>query len=314
MSLALASPGFDLRQARFCAGLYRDMGFNPLPSRPGAKRPALRKFSRLRDEGIPPRFLERWWTPNVQICLGVRWGLCVLDLDGSIAVQTWRTWAAVRGVPPTWAVQHDPAGGMHLWFSVPASIDSIPFKSVLWQLPHVKHASIELLGDRNLVMAPPSVHPTTGQPYRWLPGLGPGTLHNPAPLPLWLLDLIPARPVPEILLMPLARPTLAPVGRYDRSEVRDAIRDKLSLAVSWGLRLAGQGANDAGWISCRAVGRPDEHPSASFSPDSGSYWEPGKKVISLFDLGVLLGAYTDWASAVNDLGRRYHVREVRHAV
>lgn len=80
--------------------------------------------------------------------------------------------------------------------------------------------------------------------------------------------------------------------------------------MGWGLRVASRQPNHAGWCQCHAIGREDRNPSASVSPSSGSYWEPGEKTIGIFELGVRLGVYLDWRDAVADLGRQFGAREV----
>jgi hypothetical protein len=310
----------DIRLARLAAMDYRARGYNPLPSVPGAKQPHLKRYTRLRDRGVADSILIHWWTPAVQLCLGVRWNLVVLDLDGPAAVEVWRSWTMFDREPPTWAVRHDPLEGMHLWYSVPEGITSIPHRAVLWDSGQ-KHSKIELLGDKALIVAPPSPNLRTGFRYHFLHGQGPDVVPTPAPLPRWIFShpaLAPPPPKaprpPELL--PLSRVRHDPMARsYDRRSVRDAIppEEKMVLARQWGLVVVADGPNEAGWVKCRRAGREDRNPSASIHHESGAYWEAGRPIISFFDLAVVLGAFPTWMAACNSLGKAYRVQEARHA-
>ena len=65
----------------------------------------------------------------------------------------------------------------------------------------------------------------------------------------------------------------APPGdSYDRRDVLAAIGDRVALAKSWGLRLAGSHPNRDGWIPCHRIGSEDRNPSAAFHV-GGWYWD-----------------------------------------
>jgi hypothetical protein len=300
----------DVALCRRWARFYASRGFNPLPSRRDAKRPLVR-FARWWEEPAPVDLFDRHPTTNLQIMTGSRWRLVVIDVDGPDA----RRWLAGldRPVPPTWAT-HSGGDGLHLWFLLPEGFRGELPRAILWR-GEGRHAAVERLGDRSLIVAPPSIHPTTGHRYRFLGrSQSPARLPMPARCPDWLLRLPAiatqrpvAEPGPARLPMP-ARKMVTRPGRYRTAAVLDAIRDKISLASSWGLRVA-SGPNHAGWCRCHAVGREDRTPSASISAESGRYWEPGARSIGLFDLGVQLGVYADWRDAVADLGARFGARE-----
>ncbi len=294
---------------------YLLMGLNPLPSCSDRKRPALRRYAAYRDgTPIPEKWLPRWWAPNVQIPTGTAWRLAVVDLDGPAAIVRWT--GLVRqagGAVPTWTVATG-GGGRHLYFRLPEGLDACPTRR-LWALRDdpaanawVKHTMIELKGDRGLVVAPPSRHVDTGIEYRFLPGRSPREIGPPAPIPDWVL-LLPTLVAPVAFVPP--PPVVGRRARRRRSDryrawhdVLDALSpaQKLELARGWGLRLASDRVNPAGWISCHAVGRPDRHPSAGFHPESGYYSEVEACRMNLFDLGVALGAYATWLDCLNDLG------------
>lgn len=298
----------DITIAQRWAGFYRLRGLNPLPSRADAKRPMVR-FAQWWDEPAPADLFDQHPTTNVQVMTGRRWRLLVIDLDGPEA----RDWfyGLGRPVPTTWAT-HSGGDGLHLWFRLPEGFTTPMPKAFLWK-GKGKHAAVERLCDRSLIMAPPSIHPTTRKRYRFLTTWqSPARIPLPAPCPGWVLLLRPLeaeRPAVRVATSP--KPVAVPApGRFRSAEVLDAIRDKINLAESWGLRIASRRPNHAGWCQCHAIGREDRSPSASISAETGRYWEPGERSIGFFELAVMLGAYLDWRDAVADLGRRFGTREV----
>jgi hypothetical protein len=308
------------------AATYRAMGFNPLPSRliAGRIRPSFKTYAKLRDEGIGESILRSWWGTHVQVATGSRWGLAVIDLDGPMAVEVWRLWGMHRDTPPTWAVQHDPAGGMHLWYAVPKD-EPLPFKTAIWWLGDTAersgHNCIEVLGDGNLIVAPPSVSPKSRRPYRFLDGHGPKDIERPAPLPAWVAALIAKHEgARRAAVQPAgALPVLAPEVRsgvrgepprlnLDWGPVRDAIPDKIALLRSWGVRVVSTKPGARGWYVARSIFREDRNPSAAVN-ELGDYWEPqyGSKCLSIFQLAVTLGIYRSFAEAVDGIGYQHGV-------
>jgi hypothetical protein len=293
------------------------LGFNPLPSIPGEKKPALNTYKEYFTDPVPGWMLRNFDSPNIQLVLGVRWNLCVLDIDGYESALKWESIRAGRPLPRTWVVRSG-GGGIHHYYGVPAGVTVLPYRRLwgVWDAtPGTRGGwrpklGIELLCDRRLIVAPPSVHGRTNRPYRFAEGCSPDEVPRPAPLPGWVLDLPPVRKprVAESATQP--RPVMRPrpsTGRtFDRAAVRDAIGDKLALATSWGLRVARRHHDSGGWIPCHAIDREDRTPSAQFNIFSGFYNEPGSgETLGLFDLAAALGVYSTWQDAVNDLGSRY---------
>jgi hypothetical protein len=305
----------DVALARKWAALYKLRGMQPLPSRMDEKRPFIR-YSHLWNERAPDDMFERFETTNIQCMLGRYWRLLVVDLDGPEARVEFDRLAREEKspLPPTWAT-HSGGDGIHLWFRLPEGIVTPLPKAVVWKGEGC-HSAIERLCDGSLIMAPPSIHPKTGERYRFLDRAhSPARLPLPASCPGWVLGLRPIeKPRPEfnpVTLPDAPRRPVAAAGtaRYRAADVIEGIPDKLSLVESWGVRLASQRPNHAGWVACHAVGREDRHPSASVSATTGRYWEPGERTISLFELGCRCGRYWDWRDAVADLGLRYRIRE-----
>jgi len=84
-------------------------------------------------------------------------GLCVIDIDPRNGGQLDRALMAPTATVATGG------GGWHLYYRHPGT-------PVLPALPGA--AGVDVKGDGGYVAAPPSMHPGTGQPYRWVGGRG----------------------------------------------------------------------------------------------------------------------------------------------
>lgn len=319
---AIVQPSpIEIAEAREWARFYRHRGYQPLPSDPAKKKPLVR-FAHWWEAEADADLFDRLPTSNLQVMTGRHWGLMVIDLDGDEAIEQWGR--MVPRCPRTW-ITHSGGGGRHLWFSIPRDLPAFPTNKRLWGIwdedakdgngDWQKHTAIERLCDRSLVMAPPSIHPRTGQRYRFLAGHSPKQIARPAAAPanvLALQPMNPPRPVqPAYVPMLRKAPGSPVVGFWDADEVLDRIGDKIALAKSWGVRFATERPNASGWCSVHRIDREDRDPSASFHPGRGMYWEPGEKTIGLFTLGVRMGQYLSFRDAVNGLGDRFcsHLRK-----
>lgn len=283
----------DVAVCRERAEFYRLRGYNPLPSRTDEKRPLI-KFADKWEACLLPSEFDRHETTCLQLMTGRAWGLLVIDLDGPEAIERWK---GMGRTPRTW-ISHSGGGGRHVWFTIPKQGRPLP-KAILWK-GEGKHEAIERLGDRSLVMAPPSIHPTTGRRYTWLDrdnsiyGCG-----MPAECPAWVLRLAPVAAPARVAT------TTSPVG--PRIDWREAISrlDIPSLVRAWGLRTVGT-PRSSGWLPCHAFDRDDARPSAAIHVDSGYYVDSGSgERMSIFDLAAALNAFPSRDEAFKELGGRY---------
>ena len=261
------------------ADYYRSHGWHALPSAiaGGRKRPIV-PYREYWTADPPADLVASHPCEAIQVILGRRAGLIVLDLDGPAAIARYDDAWASR-VPPTWQSRSG-GGGRHVWLRV-ARVTNPLRRAVLWT-DGERHSAIERLADRSLIVAPPS----RGQDreYQWLEGSSPHDLARPAHCPAWILGL------PDVVRR---------VSTFDARGIGERIAQvpaKIALAASWGVRFTGRVSG--GWHQCRAIDREDRTPSAQVHETSGWYVDfAGGSKLSLLELAVALGRYSDWAAA-----------------
>lgn len=133
---------------------YARLGLRLVPLKTKLKDPAIRRWST--ESLATVEQVTRWWNANPGNNIGalIPDGYVVLDIDprnGGVVPD---------GLPPTltcWSGRGD--GGRHLWFRWrPVGDGARP----------ARHPGVDVkMPGRGYVLMPPSIHPATGQPYRW---------------------------------------------------------------------------------------------------------------------------------------------------
>jgi hypothetical protein len=302
------------------ADTIRSLGYNPIASCPVHNHPCY-GYKQDKQEGQPKsKFdsLAKRAMPcgekqtNIQVATGLAWKLVVLDLDGPSSLAIWKYWLALDGRIDllTWVVQ-TPRGGQQWWFHCE---ESVPY-SIIWKDEEGGHSLIEVLGEDRLAKIPPSVKEVNGEfvPYKWV--VGPEDTPRPAQMPSWLISkamssFAAKKPEKPALLVRKEGPMKTSNFRYEWRSVLDAIpsSERLSLAMSWGLKTATSTANSSGFVKCHSFCREDSNPSAYLNLNTGYYSDFGSEGhrLTLFELGAALGVYASWMDAVNDLGHVYN--------
>jgi hypothetical protein len=135
---------------------YADLGLSVIPL--DGKRPALKTWTQYHRKRADVQTLRTWTFGNVGIvCGAVSGNLVVLDLDGAAG------YAAFTVTFPTLAQTYTVASGGGVGRHVYFYADTLPPSVKAMNTP-IGH--IEVCGDGRQVVAPPSVHPITGQTYR----------------------------------------------------------------------------------------------------------------------------------------------------
>jgi len=135
---------------------YAALGLSVIPL--DGKRLALKSWTQHQQERADEKMIRSWSFGNVGIvCGAVSGNLVVLDLDGAAG------YAAFAAIFPqltkTYTVATGGGIGRHVYFYAEKLPPSV--KAMNTPIDH-----LELCGDGRQVVAPPSIHPITGQPYR----------------------------------------------------------------------------------------------------------------------------------------------------
>jgi len=169
------------------AANYRENGYHVMPVGPGTKVPGEYRDGGWRPmpgwqkycDALAPEFVHGKWEdwPDAGVCVA-HGAVIGLDLDTDREdVAT-----ALRGAVELSPVRRKGAKGWMGYYRPGGDLDGLPAR-VRWYDPNVKGADgkssrfpvIELLLHGTQSVLPPTIHPDTGQPYRWLT---PDTLEN----------------------------------------------------------------------------------------------------------------------------------------
>ena len=181
-----------------------DLPVFPLLPRSKQPRVAGRFVHGFHDATAAAEVIDRHWYsyPSDNIGVRVPLGMAVVDVDPRHG--GWASLAKLQAehgpLPETWSVRTG-SGGRHLWYAV----GEMALRKRLGE--RRQYPGIDVKSSSGYVVAPPSVHPDTGQRYEWLnPPMG-----TPAMAPRWLLDLMRA----PLYLPPVVVPTAGNGhGRY----------------------------------------------------------------------------------------------------
>ncbi|WP_432560567.1 bifunctional DNA primase/polymerase [Granulicoccus sp. GXG6511] len=190
-------------------------GFPVLPCRwegPDAKAPLI--SNGFHNATTDPEKLRKWWGtwPDAMIGVAIPEGIVVFDIDPRNRGSREALEAVVGPLPPTQTtISGRGDGGEHLWFRVPPGT-----RLQRHDLP----AGVDLKeGTRGYVIVAPSLHPDTGEPYRWE---GPEEI---AELPPRAVDVL-TRGVAQAVLKAQSGP-VRPVGEGVHPYARRAIEEEL---------------------------------------------------------------------------------------
>jgi Bifunctional DNA primase/polymerase, N-terminal len=148
------------------AGLYRRRGYWPRPITPGSKACHVREWQK-RDSELSDATLASWLTSHAHFGIGLVMGspfpdgttLGALDIDRDEYVRVGR---AVLRDPPAGRIGKK---GAVFFVRVRGRLSNQEFKVRGDDKRYGKVA--ECLFVRKLCVIPPTIHPDTGQPYRW---------------------------------------------------------------------------------------------------------------------------------------------------
>jgi hypothetical protein len=315
----------DVERARKLARHFHRIGLTPIPSRMDEKAPLVRRGAvRSIFDGEPydGSLLDTWRTTNMQVVTGTKhpgkMNLCVVDLDGPASIEVWSEMRSEHNFAPSsaWIVESG-SGGQHWWFRLPDGITEFQTRRIwgLWDTRlnggkgnWSKHCEVKLIGDRSLIIAPPSFHVKTGKQYRFLDSWNPVVHRLPEVAPDWLIGYPEVRVEQQLgpkVSAPAPLPPRARTGYRPRSDEpityvlnRVPTEAKVQLLRESGLRFAEPIQLTDDWMACHAYDRQDSSPSASFCPRKSIYHDHSTgQTVKLLDLLVCLGAFMSTSEA-----------------
>lgn len=139
---------------------YAELGLSVIPL--NGKRPALASWIPYQQQAASPEVIQGWSKAGLLqnvgvVCGAVSNNLVVLDLDGAAGYPAFT--ATFPHLAETYTVATGGGVGRHVYFQVEDMPESI-------KAMNTPIGNLELCGEGRQVVAPPSIHPTTGQPYR----------------------------------------------------------------------------------------------------------------------------------------------------
>ena len=142
------------------AKAYAAQGLSVIPL--NGKRPALKSWTGHQKRCATREMIDDWHRRDILknvgiVCGAVSGNLVVLDLDGAAGYPAFA--AALPHLAQTYTVASGGGVGKHVYFRV----KRLP-KSVKAMNTPIGH--LEVCGEGRQVVAPPSIHPKTGNPYR----------------------------------------------------------------------------------------------------------------------------------------------------
>lgn len=251
-----AAHAANLKQA---ALTYAQLGISVIPLQ--GKRPALHSWKPYQAQVASPAIINSWHEAGLLsniglVCGTVSSNLVVLDLDGLAAYPAFA--ALFPDLSATFTVATGSGQGYHVYWRVhdlPASI-----KAMNTPIGH-----LELCANGRQVVAPPSIHPDTGQPYRVAKELPLLSVPDLQPVLAWIeaFRTMPTPPPREVTWRP---PTTTQLGPAD---LNPALVEALTRHFQQsGFKSYGE------WLHGRCIypehhQHGDRHPSFGFNTATG---------------------------------------------
>jgi hypothetical protein len=179
------------QKALSAALAYATLGLSVIPL--DGKRPALTTWTEYQQAAASAETIRAWISAELLknigiVCGKVSGNLVVLDLDGAAGYPAFA--ATFPTLAKTYTVASGGGIGKHVYFYA----DSLPRSVKAMGTPL---GNLELCGEGRQVVAPPSIHPTTGQPYQVERATDILRVPDLAELVAWIEAFKPRQPVRE---------------------------------------------------------------------------------------------------------------------
>ncbi len=230
---------------------YAALGMSVIPL--NGKRPALNSWTQYQQSRASTAEVEAWSRQGILQNIGIVCGmvsgnLVVLDLDGVAGYPAFA--ASFPHLADSYTVATGGGVGKHVYFRV----EKLPLSIKTMGTPI---GNLELCGEGRQVVAPPSVHPTTGHQYRIEKGSDILQVHDLDELVKWIEAFKP-RETPS---------TWKPPSRANFPTSAATINPKVIDAIAH--VLEGQGFRQHGnWLHGRCI-HPERHKNGDRNPSFG---------------------------------------------
>jgi hypothetical protein len=143
---------------------YIEMGFRVFPVEVKGKKPLIKEWQKkaTTDEAVLREWWEKWPKANIGLAAGEESGFFVLDIDtkdDQPGNESFNELEIEVGLPEETLEARTGSGGRHLFYRYPSNR---PVRNKQSFRP-----GLDIRGEGGYVVAAPSIHPDTGQPYTW---------------------------------------------------------------------------------------------------------------------------------------------------
>ncbi len=236
---------------------YAALGLSIIPL--DGKRPALTSWTTYQQTAASPETIRAWSSAGLLKNLGIVCGrvsgnLVVLDLDGAAGYPAFA--ATFPHLAQTYTVATGGGVGKHVYFYADQFLPSV-------KAMNTPIGNLEICGEGRQVVAPPSIHPTSGQPYKVERPSDILRVPNLDELVIWIEAFKPRAETRT--WQPPTRMNLPTSDAVINSRVIDAIAQT----------LAGQGFKQHGdWLHGRCI-HPERHENGDRNPSFGFNTQTG---------------------------------------
>ena len=259
-------------------------GWRVFPIKSGTKKNALVKWGQEASSALDKiaGWALRWPGCNWGLATGERSGLFVIDTDSS---EGWM-WFVSKGLPETYIVKtgKDDPFAYHYYFRRPAGIK---IKTVASIVP-----GLDVRGDGGMVIAPPSIHPVSGNRYAIVDA------REVAEAPGWLIELVKDTREERSAVTPSdLDPLSADQMAFGRNIFLKACREFAALPAGTGVRNASM--NKLGFLTGSLIARDcfdlDFAQAATLEYAADYIAQDGlREVMRTFQSGVTAGMASPW--------------------
>lgn len=220
---------------------YASRGWRVIPIAPGKKYPQVTAWQQAATDDLDT--IRNWYTGlykghGVGIATGQGSGLWVLDVDiadGKTGAQSLTQLQADHGDLPATVMAVTGTGGLHLFYRWD------PARPVTNGMATRLPPGLDVRGEGGQVVAAPTIHPTSGEPYAWAAGRDPWSI-DVAAAPDWLYQVLLETPEVAVSEAAALDPAADSIAEWSRG-----LHDFTALLESDGWTLHSTKPDETWW-------------------------------------------------------------------